>query len=184
MAQQGILEYVSDNLKRLREQHQLSQQQLADQSGVSRRTIAGLESGEMNISLTKLAAIASVLQVSFAELVSSPTAKNPHIHRVKTWQSANGNSFAELHCSAPAPAQQQVELWTWSLASGDVYQAEADPEGWSELLYIVQGSLTLTLDGVQHLLSAGSSFVYASSVPYSYANFGTEPLLFTRTVAY
>ncbi|MHA3060004.1 helix-turn-helix domain-containing protein [Acinetobacter sp. ANC 4636] len=182
MTQQGILEYVSDNLKRLREQHQLSQQQLADQSGVSRRTIAGLESGEMNISLTKLAAIASVLQVSFAELVSSPTAKNPHIHRVKTWQSTNGNSFAELHCSAPA--QQQVELWTWSLASGDVYQAEADPEGWSELLYIVQGSLTLTLDGVQHQLSAGSSFVYASSVPYSYANLGAEPLLFTRTVAY
>lgn len=182
MTQQGILEYVSDNLKRLREQHQFSQQQLADLASVSRRTIAGLESGEMNISLTKLAAIASVLDISFAELVSSPTAKNPHIHQVKTWQSANGKSFAELNCSAPA--QQQVELWTWSLASGEVYDAEADPQGWSELLYVVHGTLTLTLDKVQHQLGAGSSFVYASSIPYRYANLGTEPLLFTRTVAY
>lgn len=39
--------------------------------------------------------------------------------------------------------RSQVELWTWSLAVGESYVAEADAEGWQELIYVLEGELTI-----------------------------------------
>jgi DNA-binding XRE family transcriptional regulator len=50
----AVLQYVGQNIRFYRNQHQLSQQELAERAGVSRRTIASLETGMVNISLTKL----------------------------------------------------------------------------------------------------------------------------------
>jgi transcriptional regulator with XRE-family HTH domain len=67
-----VLQYVGKNIRYFRDQSQLSQQELADRAGVSRRTIAALETGQVNISLAKLDAIAAVLAVDFKRLVSNP----------------------------------------------------------------------------------------------------------------
>ena len=49
-----VLQHVSHNVRYFRDLKHLSQQQLADLAGVSRRMIAGIESGQDNISLAKL----------------------------------------------------------------------------------------------------------------------------------
>ena len=67
-----VLQYVGKNIRFFRDQSQLSQQELADRAGVSRRTIAALETGQVNISLAKLDAIAAVLAVDFKRIVSAP----------------------------------------------------------------------------------------------------------------
>ncbi len=54
-----VLQHVSHNVRYFRDLKHLSQQQLADLVGVSRRMIAGIESGQDNISLAKLSLIAS-----------------------------------------------------------------------------------------------------------------------------
>ena len=58
-----VLQHVGTNIRLLRDERDLSQQDLADQAGVSRRTIAALETGQVNISLAKLDAIAAVLWI-------------------------------------------------------------------------------------------------------------------------
>ena len=68
----AVLQYVGQNIRFYRNQHQLSQQELAERAGVSRRTIASLETGMVNISLTKLDAIANALDVNFKQLVTAP----------------------------------------------------------------------------------------------------------------
>lgn len=54
----------SDKIKRSREVHNLSQQQLADLSGVSKRTIASYESGGAIARPSTMRKLAEVLQVS------------------------------------------------------------------------------------------------------------------------
>ncbi len=67
-----IAVHLADNLKRLREARGWSQQQLADCSGVPRPTLAHLESGEGNPTLSVLVKVALALGSSLEQLVASP----------------------------------------------------------------------------------------------------------------
>lgn len=175
-----VLEHVAANLKRLRAEHQLSQQMLADQSGISRRMIAALEIGNANISLSKLDQIATVLGVSFAQLVSPFDSEGATKRNILAWRGSRPGSEAYLSCSFKDT--NQVELWMWTIAPGDQYEAEADPQGWNEMLHVIEGSLTLCFANHTQVLSAGESVVYASSQPYCYRNQGEAMVRFVRNV--
>ncbi len=81
-----VLQHVGTNIRSLRDERDLSQQDLADQAGVSRRTIAALETGQVNISLAKLDAIAAVLGVDFKTIVSAPEHKEHAVVNALAWQ--------------------------------------------------------------------------------------------------
>ena len=63
---------LAENIRRLRESHSMSQQQIAKLSGIPRPTWASLETGTANPTLTVLNKAASALNVSIEELVGSP----------------------------------------------------------------------------------------------------------------
>lgn len=177
-----VLQHVGTNIRSLRDEQGLSQQDLADQAGVSRRTIAALETGLVNISLAKLDAIAVVLGVDFRTIVSAPELKEQALVNVLAWQGDKEESKATLLASVPS--RSQVELWTWSLAVGESYIAEADAEGWQELIYVLEGELTIQFTDSTKIIAAGSSFSFASSVTYTYINSGNQVLKFIRNVVY
>lgn len=177
-----VLQHVGTNIRSLRDERGLSQQDLADQAGVSRRTIAALETGQVNISLAKLDAIAEVLSVDFRTIVSAPELKEQALVNVLAWQGDKEESKATLLASVPS--RSQVELWTWSLAVGESYIAEADAEGWQELIYVLEGELTIQFTDSIKIIPAGSSFSFESSVTYTYINSGKQVLKFIRNVVY
>ena len=177
-----VLQYVGKNIRYFRDQSQLSQQELADRAGVSRRTIAALETGQVNISLAKLDAIAVVLAVDFKRLVSNPEVSENSIVNALAWQGKALDSHATL--LAAVPTHTQTELWTWSLAVGEVYCAEADSKGWQELIYVLEGELSLEFENETRVIYAGQSILFESDVSYRYINRGTCILKFIRNVLY
>src|SRR5882762_4241724 len=60
---------LAANLRRLRERRQLTQQDLAERSGVTRPTLAHLESGEANQTLSVLVRVDQALGTSIEELI-------------------------------------------------------------------------------------------------------------------
>ncbi len=63
---------LADNIRRLREARNMSQQQIAIVSGIPRPTWASLETGTANPTLAVLNKAASMLNVSIEELVGAP----------------------------------------------------------------------------------------------------------------
>ncbi|MDN2672345.1 XRE family transcriptional regulator [Janthinobacterium sp. SUN026] len=176
----GVLEHLAKNLRRLRLAAGLSQDELARKSGLSRRMVNGVEAGGTNISLANLDHVAAALNVAFVDLVQPP--RQPHDSlRVLMWQSASQASQAVL--LGAAPASRQVELWSWILAPGERYDAEPDPAGFSEMLYVLEGELQLELAAGTRTLATGDFFVFSSAQAYSYVNAGSSTLRFTRNVA-
>lgn len=174
----AVLEFVADNVKRLRTERQLTQQQLANEADVSRRMIASIENGQANISLAKLSQLAMVLGATFSEIVR-PYSETTHSNAdVLTWKGAKTGSEAYLGCSVIS--QNEVELWSWKLAANDFYQAEPDPEGFHEMLYVIEGVLHLELADSTHVLQAGQSISYPSDQSYRYVNNQSYPLRFIR----
>lgn len=177
----AVLRHVSSNLRRYRQAAGLSQEALATAAGVSRRMLVGIESGETNVSLGVLDRIAASLNVAFTDLVRVPgTADDPVIAEV-AWVGAKPCSQATLLASAPA--RSRVELWLWQLGAGEIYQSEPDPQGWHEMLHVIEGALTLVTDSGNRVLVSGESFGFASNQRYAYRNDGEATVRFIRNVA-
>jgi transcriptional regulator with XRE-family HTH domain len=175
-----VLEHVSDNLRRLRQAGGLSQTALAQASGISRRMIVAVESGDANISLSSLDRLAAAMGVGFVDLVRDPTRESRADINEITWRGMSQQSSAVLLCSAPASVEAQ--MWLWALGPGERYDAEPDPQGWHEMIFVTEGVLRLSLSGKDQEYPAGSYAVYSTSQTYSYMNSGTIPVRFVRNV--
>lgn len=174
-----VLTHVGANLRRIRKQAGLSQTNLADASGISRRMIAGLEGGGANISLSSLDKLAGALGVGFVDLVSDPNRERRRIEAM-AWRGERPGSQAVLLGAAPASCEAQ--LWIWTLAPGERYLAEPDPQGWHEMVYVLEGALRLALSGVSQTVGTDDFAIYSSAQPYAYFNDGDSRLRFVRNV--
>ncbi len=68
-----VAQQLATNLRRLRDERSCTQQQLSELSGVPRATLAHLESGEGNPTLTVLIRVATALGATLEQLVESHT---------------------------------------------------------------------------------------------------------------
>lgn len=174
-----VLTHVGDNLRRLRRSAGLSQTALATASDISRRTIINLEAGEANISLSGLDKLASALGTTFVDLVTPPTAPPTRIDAT-AWRGNGPDSHAVLLGSAPA--RNEAQLWTWSLAPGDRYEAEPDPSGWHEMVYVTAGRLRIERDEGVVTVAQDDYAIYSSAQHYAYVNDGDTTTTFIRNV--
>ncbi|AHC66469.1 helix-turn-helix domain protein [Pseudomonas aeruginosa] len=175
----SVLEHVSGNVRRLRLQAGLSQEALARAASVSRRMLVGIESGDVNVSLSTLDRIAAALGVLFPDLVQAPATDRSRINAV-AWVGHHPESRATLLASAPA--RREVELWAWSLGPGERYVSEPDAAGWREMVLVIEGRLRLELADGERRIEAGDFHAFASDQPYAYVNDGDEVVRFTRNV--
>lgn len=176
----AVLAHVAGNLRALRTAAGLSQAQLAERSGLSRRMLVALEGGDTNISLARLSRVAEALNVSFARLVREPEVPGRPPARAVVWGGVAPDSRAEL--LGAAPVTREAEFWLWSLAPGERYQAEADPPGWREAIFVCEGTLVLDTAEGEERVTAGGFTILRSDQSYAYVNVGPGLLRFIGTV--
>lgn len=176
----SVLQHVSLNVRRLRHAADLSQTALSEKSGVSRRMLVAIEAGEKNVSLATLDRVAEALQVGFSDLIQAPDERDSSRINEVAWAGSLPGSKAVL--LARAMARREVELWEFTLAPGETYHSEADPDGWSEQVYVIEGVLSVVLaTGTRHV-APGEFFMFPSNQPHAYRNQGAEALRFVRNV--
>ncbi|HET7315323.1 helix-turn-helix domain-containing protein [Salinisphaera sp.] len=177
-----VLVHVAANVRRLRAAAGLSQAALAEAAEVSRRMLVNIEKGDVNVSLNTLDRLAAVLDVAFYTLVAPP--ENEDAARIDevVWAGTDVDSQARLLASKAA--REQVELWSWSMAPGEVYASDADPAGWANMIVVLSGRLTVTLGEARFTIAAGDFRIFPSDRPHRYANQGDALLRFVRNVVY
>ncbi|KAF1069573.1 MAG: HTH-type transcriptional regulator SutR [Pseudomonas citronellolis] len=172
--------HVAENVRRLRHDAGLSQDALARVAGVSRRMLVGIEGGETNASLAILDRIAAALEVTFSDLVRAPATLDPARIDVLAWAGRHAPSQGTLLASTPA--RRQAELWHWALAPGDRYDAEPDADGWYDMVYVIEGQLTVQLADQLLEVATGGFQVFKTNQPFAYINNGGSLLRFVRNV--
>ncbi|HWQ87733.1 MAG TPA: XRE family transcriptional regulator [Brevundimonas sp.] len=180
LARPDVLAHVGENLRRLRALRSLSQTELSNRSGTSRRMIGAMEGNDANVSLSTLDRLAAALDVSLTELVRPPDAADNRRINTVAWRGATPESSGVLLGSAPAT--REAELWIWSLAEGERYPSEADSHNWHEMLAVIEGVLVIEGAEEKHSLAAGDFLIFSSARPYVFANGGEGPVRFIRNV--
>jgi transcriptional regulator with XRE-family HTH domain len=179
-SREDILSNLAANIRALRRARGLSQSGLADRSGISRRMIVAVETGEANVSLSTVDRLAAALQVSFSQIVRSPEAADSRRILGVAWRGESQESRAIL--LGAAPASRETELWLWSLGEGERYPSEAGSGSWHEMLYVVEGRLAVEAADGRHLVDCGDFLIFSSERPYVFVNAGGGILRFIRNV--
>ncbi|MBE1524947.1 XRE family transcriptional regulator [Nesterenkonia lutea] len=156
---------------------------LAEASSVSRRMLINVEQGAANPSVGTLLKLSEALSVGLPELVESPEAGSIKVTRggqgALLWSGDSGGRGV-LVASVETP--DVLELWDWSLGAHDAHTSTAHTPGTRELLQVLDGSVTLDVDGQLHLLENGDAITFPGDVPHSYTNPHPHPARFTLTV--
>lgn len=188
MARDGVvpdfLIHVGTQVRRRRQHAEMTVQELADASGVSRRMLTQIELGQANPSLVTVDKVARALGTDFPSLArhhgADPVSVNAPGTGAGVWTSAAGSRATLQVATIGSPA---AELWEWTLVAGDRYQAQPDPQGSQELYFVVSGQLTIDVAGVLPVVvKAGGSARLASDRRYAYRNEGRRAAHFFKVV--
>jgi transcriptional regulator with XRE-family HTH domain len=157
---------------------------LAARAGVSKGMLLQVEQARTNPSVATICRLATALGVSIASLVEAPEVPSARVVRAKEgvalWTGGQAGSAAKLMVGSGT--SQQVELWDVRMEAGDGFGSEGHPTGTRELLLVIDGELTLELDGTPHRVGAGDAVAFVADRPHAYRNLGTSPLRYSLSV--
>lgn len=163
---------VSENLKRIRRARNMSLDQLAEQSGVSKSMLAQIERGTANPSLGVLGKITSGLRIEFQELIQRPQIDYVHIIPDALAPIKELEGQYKVRTCLPYEDSREVELYRIDIEPGGTYKSGAHGEKTREYLYVTSG--IMTIDTRQHTeeIPAGEMFVFETDTPHVYRNTG------------
>jgi transcriptional regulator with XRE-family HTH domain len=174
---------IARTLAALRTERGWSLDQLAVRSGVSKGVLVALEQGRSNPNLATLARISDAFGVPVTRLVEitgEPAVRvaGPDSARV-LWHGPAGGTGTIIAATEPPWA---AELWRWQLQPGEAFGGYPHAPATRELVWVEQGTVTLTVAGEHREVGPGESARFPGGLPHGYENGGTEPVLMTMVV--
>lgn len=153
---------IARRLKTLRAAHELSLDQLAQKSGISRATLSRLENAEVSPTAAALGKLAAVYKITMSQFMALAEAEfAPLIARQdqQLWQDPE-TGFTRRMISPPAVALQ-AEMLECFLPQGQCITYSHTPkQGLEHHIYMLDGELVLTADGKKYDLKQGDSLRY------------------------
>lgn len=160
MEKTALTQRISERLKALREERQLSLDQLSRLTGVSKPMLGQIERAQSNPTVSTLWRIAEGLGVSFTSFIEEE--KND-IHVVKKSDIQplkESEGLYEVWPVFPMSQGRPIEVYTITLLPGCHYPSKGHPKGVMEYLWCTKGSCRLsTAQGLYNIHeSEGVSF--------------------------
>jgi transcriptional regulator with XRE-family HTH domain len=176
---------LARNLKDWRTKRGWSQSELAARADLSKGMLVQLELAQTNPSIATLCKLANALGVALPSLVEVD--EDPVVRRITAaevawlWKGKRKGSAAGLVTGMETSGP--VELWDWTIAAGDPYDAVTHPAGARELLYVLEGTTAVDVDGVRVAAAAGECIAFQADRPHRYAAAGRQATRFLMVVA-
>lgn len=176
---------VADNLRVLRKQRDLSLDELAARSAVSRATLSQVETCKTNPTIAILWKIAAGLGVPFASLLGEERVERVRVLRrgdAQVLRSADGR--LESRPLTPAGASPSVECYELRLAARGISRSEPHAKGTCESLTVLTGVLKLHVGDEAVELTAGDSVFFEADEPHAYENPGRVEARYHNAIIY
>jgi transcriptional regulator with XRE-family HTH domain len=179
-----LTQCLARNVKRWRTERGFTLDALAARAGVSRGMLIQIEQARTNPSIGTVVKIGDALGVSVPTLLDYERGPRVRIvpadQAVRLWHT-EGGSYSRLLAGTEAPGP--LEMWDWRLMPGESSDSDPHPAGTVELVHVTSGELTLTVDGAEHRVPAGSSASFEANTPHTYGNQGDVPMEMIMTVS-
>lgn len=179
-----LAQRVAENLRRKRKARNMSLDDLARASGVSRAALSQVETVKTNPTVGLLWKIAVGLGVPFADLIGEVKSGTSVLRRGDAQVLRSLDGKLESRPLTPAGASALVEIYELRLSARATHASEPHAPGTHEFVVVLSGSLRLHLDGEVHDLQAGDSVSFVADKPHSYENAGASEARYHNVILY
>jgi quercetin dioxygenase-like cupin family protein/DNA-binding XRE family transcriptional regulator len=159
---------IAQAVHRLRSERSWTLNELAARSGISRRLIVQMEQAQANPSIGTLLRLADAFEVTLSEVLPEQPAATvgvrPASETLRLWDGPRGGTCTLLVSHGP------IELWSWTLKPGEVYESKPHRPGSVELLSVTAGTLEFDVGRETIRLSAGDSAWFDAATAHAYRN--------------
>jgi transcriptional regulator with XRE-family HTH domain len=163
---------IAANLKRLRQEKNLSLGQLAELSGVSKVMLAQIEKGGTNPTINTIWKIANGLKAPYTVLIDEHEPATQVIAKKDTAEQISEDRKYRIHCYYSTNQKRNFELFTMELDSQATYTSIGHSENSLEYILVLEGELVIKLENNSHVLKPEESICFASTPPHTYSNPG------------
>lgn len=175
---------VGQRVRTYRLQRGWTLDELAEVSGVSRRTVVNVEKAATNPSVGVLLKLADAVGVSLAALVEPPAGAAVTVVRAGEgrglWAGEHGGQG--LLAVTTSSALGVVESWDWTLQPSDEHVSDPHRSGTREHIRVLEGAVRIDVGDTHAVLHAGDTAAYDADVAHAYRCSSTGPSLFVLTV--
>ncbi len=164
---------VGGNVRRLRKERELSLENLAKLSHVSRAMLSQIELGRSVPTIALLWKIADALGVPFSALLSGDPHEGvcvvPYTEGKILFSQDGGFCSRALF---PFDQPRRVEFYELRLKSQAAENAKPHPPGTVENLVVSGGTVEIMVDGEEYPLTTGDAIIFQADVAHTYRNSG------------
>ncbi|WP_409491597.1 helix-turn-helix domain-containing protein [Amycolatopsis sp. cmx-11-12] len=165
------LDAVGTRLKHLRQRHEITLADLAEETGISASTLSRLEAGLRRPTLEQLLPLAHAYGLTLDELVDAPPTGNPRIN-LRPIACADGSTILPL---TRRPGGIQAYKFVLPRGDDDTEPDLRTHEGY-DWVYVLNGTLRLVLGEHDLLLEPGEAAEFDTRTPHWFGATGAGPV--------
>lgn len=173
---QAVTAAVAEHVRGFRRARGWSLDELAGRSGVSKGMLVQIEGARTNPSVGTLCRLADAFGVTVARLLEPGAERTVRITSADgapvLWRGGYGGHGRLLGTVRDA---ELVELWDWWLPPGDRRVCAEHTAGAWQVLHVLAGAVTVTVDGTDHTVHSGQTIQFRADRPHGYRSAGAAP---------
>jgi len=168
------IDAIADNLRNIRESRNMSLDQVAELTGVSKSMLRQIETGKSSPTIATIWKIANGLHVSFTSLL-----RKKAIHaEVKSFRAEKPLTAESNHYRVfplvPFEPQQSFEMYYVEIDPGTVFRGEPHEGNVYEYVFVLKGELQITVKGENYTIKENEFLHFQADCPHEYVCIGNE----------
>jgi transcriptional regulator with XRE-family HTH domain len=175
---------VAEHLREQRKRRDLSLDQLAQVTGVSRAALSQIETQKTNPTIGVLWKIASGLGIPFSDLTGEARAALSVLRRGESQLLRSIGGKFDSRPLMPADGIPKIEMYELRFSAHSRHASEPHGPGTQEILIVLSGSMKMIVGDQSNDLAVGDSVVFDANKPHIYENPGSSEARCHNVIVY
>jgi len=168
---------LGKTIQRLRKAYNMSLGELSEQSGVAKSIISQIERNETNPTLGTVYRLSKALDTTIDEVLRVEDTSSPFIEHqprpaVPILESEDG--LCRLAIIGPLNLVETIQWYDFRAQVSGILESDPHPVGTIEHLYVIAGTLDVTVADETRSVKAGEALRYRGDRPHKIVNTGAE----------
>jgi len=175
---------IGNKLKHIRSKRNLSLNEMAKITGVSKAMLGQIERGQSNPTVSTLWKIATGLKVSFSLFIDENQDDLKVISQNDISPVIEDNNRMRLYPIFPFDANKGFEIFTIELEPGCNHISAPHTDDVEEYIIVTRGQIELNIKDKKFLLEKGNSIRFMANTPHTYKNVNQTTSIFQNIIFY
>lgn len=178
------MDALADNLKRIREARNLSLEQLAERTGVSKSMLRQIETSNSNPTIATIWKIANGLRVSFTSLLREPEVEAEVKSFTRNDPLTGEDAHYRLYPLVQFDPEKPFETYYVEIDPSTTFIGEPHEGNVYEYIYVTGGRLQVTVDGNAFEIYANEFLQFQANCPHEYQCLGRKMVTAIMQISY